>query len=577
MKIYVMNRMIVLMIIIISLTNGTQVAGQDIEYSMLVNKHYFSTGEQIYFSMYKGSSNLLPSGWPLYFTLLKVYEDHQELKRAVKVRWDGIQSHGYLPIPDDLTSGEYILGVFPYPLSAEASPWIYTYLYVYNPTDSEKDISGPDKKMDDNSGVDLPDNPNMTSNKISLNCKLEEDQSNGRGFTVIGNLTSGNQIAVQAEISISVVDQRFYDRGQSTLIDSQDLPDFQNCPFSNPVIHQDSLLKESRYLHGRLLINGDPAPLKKIYFFSQEDSLLILDNYITDLEGNFRFLEPSVGDFYSLKLLTVPEGEKQYRFELLNQLFRDSTYHLNLPAYKLNNIQEFRNYASKKYLIDQSYLTPPDKENEKPPPNLIMDAKPSHVIYLDDYVPFSTLAEIIREIVPQVSVKYHQGTYEIRIFDARAKNYCCSENPLILVNQEPFVDPGEVMKINTADIFNIEVIRPIEAIRSFGDIGVNGILRINLRPEIPVPVLESRGKAAYQIPAYQSEKRNIAQELPDDYPDFRSFLYWDEKIETDPEGKFEFQFHPSKLTGNFIIVIKGITTEGDKIDEKIVFNLSVEK
>jgi hypothetical protein len=565
------------MIIIISLTKGSQVAGQDFEYSLLVNKHYFSVGEQIYFSMYKGSSNLLPSGWPLYFSLLKVYEDHQELKRAVKVRWDGIQSHGYLPISDDLTSGEYILGVFPYPLSVESNPWKYTYLYVYNPIDDEKDIPYPDKKMDDNKGVDLPDNQNMASNKISLNYKLEEEQSNGSRVTFIGNLTSGNQIPVQAEISVSVVEQRFYDSGQSNFIDSRHLPGFQNWPFLNPAIKKDSVLKESKYLHGKLLIDGDPAPLKKIYFFSLEDTLLILDNYITDQEGNFRFQEPSVADSYSLKLLTLPEGEKQYHFELLNRLFRDSLYRLNIPYYKLKNIPEFRNYASKKYLIDQSYLTLPIKENEDSSVRLLMDAKLSHVIYLDDYVPFSTLAEIIREIVPQVSVKYHQGTYEIRIFDARAKNYCCNDNPLILVNQEPFVDPGEVMKINTADIKSIEVIRPIEAIRSFGDIGVNGILRINLRSEIPVPALGSRGKASYQIPGFQSEKRNIAQELPDDYPDFRNFLYWDGKIETDPEGKFEFQFHPSKLTGNYIIAIKGITTNSDKIDEKIVFNLPGEE
>jgi hypothetical protein len=244
---------------------------------------------------------------------------------------------------------------------------------------------------------------------------------------------------------------------------------------------------------------------------------------------------------------------------------------LKIPPYNLEHVQEFRNYGLKKYLIDQSYRPQSKPDSTGSSDHYLLNVQSSHEIILDEYVFFSTLAEIIREIIPLVSVKYKKEKYEIRIFDARAKNYCCNENPLIFINNEPYVDNTEVMKISTPDIYSIEVIRAIEAMKTFGDIGINGILKINLRKGIPIPTLASNGKVSYQVPGYQNVTSYQTTDPPDGYPDFRSFLFWKGKINTDSEGAFRFRFLPSMLDTEYWIVVNGITSEGNILNEFIDF------
>jgi hypothetical protein len=410
--------------------------------------------------------------------------------------------------------------------------------------------------------------------RINIIYRIEKESIKDSLLTFRGNVFAGAEAVKGAKMSVSVIDQRFYDTRQSAFIESRNQPGSGKQPLTFSQNKWDSIRKEGSYLHGRLLIDQVPSPYRKIYYFYHDDSLLFIDTYITDPNGNFRFREPDLPDLYKLKLLILPEPGKSYRFVLTERLFQDSIYHLNIPDYHPENRHAFNHYAFKKYLIDQSYLNKKVTEHEAKPLRFMIEARPSHTIFLDEYVSFTTLAEILREIVPQVSVKYQQDRYEIRIFDAKAKNYCCTGNPLIFINQEPYVDPQELMNINTAQIFSIQVIRPTEAILSFGDIGLNGILKINLRKGITAPEFQSRGKASFQIPGYQSQKEYQIPELNADYPDFRSFLYWNGHMKTGPDGSFEFRFKPSHLGEDFMIVIKGVTADGKLFETERMIEFS---
>lgn len=561
MKTYAMNRYLIHMMLMIFLALGYKVSGQESGYSLHVNKHYFLTGEQVYFSMYGNLSPPIPQGWPIYLIVFSMEKDHQKLIRAVKIRWEEGSCNGYLILPENILTGTYILGAFPFPLDNQIDPTIYTYLYVFNPKESDKIMDEAKGEMGNIISPDFNTAHQHFPDPVNISYRIEKESIKDSLLTFHGNVFAGGQVMKGAKMSVSLMDRRFYDSHQSALIESRNQPGIRKPPLTFSQNKWDSIRKEGSYLHGRILIDQVPFPYKKIYYFYQDDSLLFIDTYITDPNGNFRFSEPDLPDIYTLKLLTLPEPGKSYRFELNERLFRDSIYHLNVPDYHPENRDAFNQYAYKKYLIDQSYLNQTITVQETKSVRFMIEARPSHTIVLDDYVSFSTLAEILREIVPQVSVKYQDGRYEIRIFDARAKNYCCTGNPLIFINQEPYVDLQELMNMNTADIYSLEVIRPTEAILSFGDIGLNGILKINLREGIAPPEIQSRGKASFQIPGYQSQKEYQIQDLNADYPDFRSFLFWNGHMKTGPDGSFEFRFKPSHLDEDFMIVIKGITAD----------------
>ena len=45
-------------------------------------------------------------------------------------------------------------------------------------------------------------------------------------------------------------------------------------------------------------------------------------------------------------------------------------------------------------------------------------------------------------------------------------------------------------------------------------------------------------------------------------PDFRNLLYWSPDISTDALGKARLSFYTSDLSGNYIIMVQGITSNG---------------
>jgi hypothetical protein len=61
----------------------------------------------------------------------------------------------------------------------------------------------------------------------------------------------------------------------------------------------------------------------------------------------------------------------------------------------------------------------------------------------------------------------------------------------------------------------------------------------------------------FYAPAYDSE-RQVASRIPD----YRDLLYWSPDIHTDGNGAKEYSFYTSDLPGRYVVVIQGITSDG---------------
>jgi len=508
-----------------------------------------------------------------YVTLMKINNDHQKLVGVVRVRWNGLLANGILSVTEDFQTGSYLIGAYPSAIMHENRPADFLYLYILNPYENGNQKNEPETEFINNPELDAENNE-IRQNKYTFPFAIIEDFQNKDLSILTGKILTENYDPVRAHFSVSITGKQFYDYRQSEFIS-----DFftgkvnmeKKISAENDKINFDLILKEQSYIQGRLLINDDPAGIKKVYLYAYEKGIPYLDMYITDYEGKFRFPEPPFPDIYTIKLFTIPEDEKNYKFHLLNRFQTDSILYLDIPEYSLPRVREYEIYALKKFLIDQSYGSKPENIDKSSSNQRSMDNLASHVILLDEYIPFHTLAEIIREIVPQVSIKYRKGIYQIRVYDQRAKNYCCKKDPLIFINNEPFPNNTTAINMNASDIYSIAVIRPIEAIREFGDIGINGMLKINLREGITVPVSEGPWKADFKIAGIQAENNFVTSSLPEDYPDFRNFLYWKGVGTTNTDGSIELKFKPSKLNTDFMIIIRGITEKGELLDLDIPF------
>lgn len=595
-----MNKLAAYILVLLNLMAVHRPQAQD--HGLLhLNKHYFTTGEDVYFAFYldnkehtdkisgkaddkstlSNANNVLTE--PLYAALLEMKGDHQVLEKLVKLRWNKNRTGGYMPVPGELNSGQYILGLFSSHGLRVKKFLAHRTIYIFNPEqDFNPELDLPQGTKPDN---DLSENidsgsrqqgdefPAVSGENTTIHFSLEKSTADREDLLVFnGQVISGNNLPVMSYLSVSVIDKRFY--GDTDLYDLLPIEPWSpaNEKLPDQAGDQDEV-RDSRYIHGQLMIDGKPASIKKLYFYAHKNNEIILDKYITSRNGEFWFLEAPFSDRYTIQLLTFPEKDRNYSFRLLSDQIADRIFHLDPDPCQVECREAYRNHALKKFLIDRSYPEAiKDTAKVTPSPGPAIKAAPSHVIIPDEFFDFSTLPEIIREIVPQVSIKYKKEHYEMRIYDSRARNYCCEENPLIFVNREPFMDIDPVMEINPDHIYSIEVIRPIEAIRAFGDIGVNGILKINLYPDIKEPDWPSEGKVTYQIPGYQGKKEYLVPEFAENYPDFRSFLFWDGDIITNNHGRFQFQFKPSKLAGDFLIIIRGITSRGQFISKDIEYN-----
>jgi len=78
----------------------------------------------------------------------------------------------------------------------------------------------------------------------------------------------------------------------------------------------------------------------------------------------------------------------------------------------------------------------------------------------------------------------------------------------------------------------------------------------------------------YEGLQYQREFYSPVYETPEQIssrlPDFRNVLYWAPNVQTDAQGKTQFDFFTSDLKGKYVAIIQGIDSSG-RVGAKSIF------
>jgi hypothetical protein len=203
----------------------------------------------------------------------------------------------------------------------------------------------------------------------------------------------------------------------------------------------------------------------------------------------------------------------------------------------------------------------------------------AHKTYLlDNYKRFVTMEEVLREYVQEVSVRIRNGNYSILMLSKqlvdlsrylRVDKMMDNFHPLVLIDGIP-VTPNKLMKYDPLKVRKLEV---------FGEryyLGQNiydGILSFttftgnfeDLSLEKDDLVAEEQGwqyKRTFFMPDYKN-----LQLKNNRLPDFRELLYWEPQINLHAETPAKLSFYTGDLTGEFLVEVHGITTDGRIIHE----------
>jgi hypothetical protein len=203
---------------------------------------------------------------------------------------------------------------------------------------------------------------------------------------------------------------------------------------------------------------------------------------------------------------------------------------------------------------------------------------PDKVYKLDDYVRFTTMEEVLREYVPEISVNIRKKDYYLTVFNPVINNYY-NTAPFTLIDGVPVFDEGNsIIKMNPLDIQKFEIVSREYLL---GKNIFSGIASFNTYKgdlsglELPKQalVLDYEGlqsQREFYSPMYQNDITFSR------IPDYRTTLFWSADNQTDLYGKSDLNFFSSDLEGKYIVVVESLSEDGStgsKVAEFIVSGL----
>ncbi len=245
--------------------------------------------------------------------------------------------------------------------------------------------------------------------------------------------------------------------------------------------------------------------------------------------------------------------------------FSEKYADFNIPVFDIDeNMKHFIEKASISMQIQNAYF-------EFGPPSSIISERdtstfyhPNKQYYLDDYVRFPVMEEVMREYVGSVIVRKNQDGFYFRMGDYESREIF-QEDPLILLDGLAVFDADEIMILDPLKIKKIETVS-----RTFlkGVIDFSGIVSFSTyngdldgyQLNKNAFVLEYDGVQArkkYYSPAYDKISEENTR-----IPDHRNVLYWNPQFKTDENGIANLEFYTSDDISVYEIIVEGLSNDG---------------
>ena len=328
-------------------------------------------------------------------------------------------------------------------------------------------------------------------------------------------------------------------------------------------------------LSGRIVTGASKTPVEyaRIHLALLGDKPDYFGSLITKA-GRFRFFLPHYTGVQDL-FITV-ETSKNLPVEILiDNNF--STEFMQLPQQPLilsskqsEVIREIMFNMQVEKIFRQTHTNTEAVEKEDSA-SLDFFGSPFITIKTKDWVKLPTLEEFFFELIPTVILKKKKGKrYFILIGD---HSDLSAYKPLILLDHVPITDAEIILPISPEKIDHIDIINTtyIRGYLHFGGI-VSIISHEGDMAGIDIPrnsrlfnfkTLKPQQKI--EFPDYSTNINNKRS------PDFRNCLFWIPNIEMDKDEKAGFNFYTSDNQGEYVIVVRGITADGEILEGECNF------
>ncbi|MDR2810035.1 MAG: hypothetical protein LBB84_05690, partial [Tannerellaceae bacterium] len=284
-------------------------------------------------------------------------------------------------------------------------------------------------------------------------------------------------------------------------------------------------------------------------------------------QGEVRFFTTQNANLREVSTTVLPTSSEQYRVDIQSPFARHT--YAPLPALPLHPA---KNKALQRRSVSlqvwQTYTAEADSaeqtDNGEP---LFFPGKPDWRYLLDEYTRFGTMAEVVIEFIPGLRFrKTDNNNYTLSTLTEERTGFTPLPS-LVLLDGIPLIDHGLIYHYNPLLIKEIEVYKGKYV---FGGTVFDGLAHFKtyrndypgLRLSGSTQLFSYEGTPSprlFPTPVYRTEEQRNSR-----LPDYRHTLLWKPQIEPHP-GQALIPFTTSDFTGDFRIIVEGLTRDGKRI------------
>jgi len=314
-------------------------------------------------------------------------------------------------------------------------------------------------------------------------------------------------------------------------------------------------------ISGKVVDKASNQPLKNIFVYAS----------IVDSAKQFHVAKTNEEGFFIFSLTNLQENHTVYVCaEVEGTILINSDFAAGLPAMHYNAIKMD---SLKLSMINAMYENAQVSKmyNEEPVPvKTYLDAIPDpfkstgEVIYLKDYVALPQFTDYFKEIIPYTRIKTRQELPTIQLVDRRNKEFF--EHPLVMVDNIPFRNHGDLLSIAPSKINSVTVIASKYV---FGKEVLNGVIMVKTKESnlgglpLPAEVVSVDYIACDPLVSVPIQKENTFSVSK---PGLRNTLYWNPSVNL-KGGQQTIQFYTSNTISDYDVVVRGVDDDGNEFTQ----------
>jgi len=525
--------------ILIFITFFTWVSKAQDQVHLLTDRTSCVSGDTVWFNAIVTNNLADNTGNVIHIQLDMLNQNHIT---SVSVVCKGNRAEGYLPIPDSLSTGVYILKAYTNFQKSQQNVTIHQrYLTVYNRFESVVNLitipQRPNKNFESIPGITINAQSSETD-KMNLYIDLPSDLKNNAA-----------QLIVTARLADPLADE-LGNGWTDTGIGHAEKP-FMAVEENNGVVVTGRVYSKATGL----------SKAGSTVMLSISDTLPYFDYCISDEQGRFFFYIRDAFGTADLVLQELTEDPDDTGIELFqNTITTTSTEGEEII---LTNGQ--RTFATD--VIKASYYDKFFNRNRSLAVDsflLVKDFKypfygePTKSYYPDLFIDLDNFEEISREILRGVQYRKRKGEVSIRMLDFGTQTQFKDE-PFKLLDGIPILDPDYLSNMGTTKIKKVDA---VYYKRYFGDINFKGVLAIySNNPTLgwveTIPGMSLIQYEFLQLPlkwSFASQNSRYSN-----IPDFKKVLL--RSIINTDTGNNQFSFDLPDIKGNLIIEVTAVTSD----------------